>query len=457
MIIDNNFKNINNSFLQQHFEDKSKHNFMEIMGIVNNTIELIKDENKFFELCSCNTKEDKISILTSVLLFLGEIKNIISEDINYEELVHKYMIKCKEYIEHNLAYIPMSLYGGLTDLGLSIYSVNKSTGNYGKILNTINNLTLEGVLYRLAQIKHDSKNTKMSDFDVMIGLSGVANYLLIFYEEEHIRKVIVEIIKYFINLTSEVNFLQYNLPNYYVNNENQFTDFDKQMYKKGCFNFSLSHGIAGPMLIMSKALKLGIELKGQKDAIELMLDDIIEYSYVNNLGYRQFTGRISLEKYLNKDMDMLNSRASWCYGAPGIGKAIYIACDIIKNNEAKEVADSSLEFLVKYPDKWELNSPTICHGLAGLLAYFESIFVDNNNSEMLLQINNITETLINMYDNSSYFGYRDINVKENEDGKYTPLIEDKIGFLSGTIGVTLVLLNALNFNKPIWMKKILID
>ncbi len=119
------YENINDSFVQQHFDYISENNSLEILNIINNTIELIKDENKFLELCLSNTTEDKISILSSVLLFLGDIKDVISTDIDYEGLVHKYMIKCKEYIEKNLIFMSTSLYNGLADFGLAIHSVKK--------------------------------------------------------------------------------------------------------------------------------------------------------------------------------------------------------------------------------------------------------------------------------------------------------------------------------------------
>ncbi len=203
-------------------------------------------------------------------------------------------------------------------------------------------MIVERVLYNLNQINLDSKYIKMSDFDVMIGLSGVANYLLIFYKEDYIRNTLVEIIKYFISLTEKIEFKEYKLPRYYIKNENQFTDFDKKLYKNGCINFSLSHGIAGPMLIMSKAIKLGIEIPKQRKAINYMLNDMLKFSYTNDLGYRIFSGRVSLEKYINKEADTSNTRASWCYGAIGIGKAVYIAGDIVKNNKALEIASNHL-------------------------------------------------------------------------------------------------------------------
>jgi len=56
--------------------------------------------------------------------------------------------------------------------------------------------------------------------------------------------------------------------------------------------------------------------------------------------------------------------------------------------------------------------------------------MDDISNEVITQINEITKILIDMYDHTTLFGYKDENLKENEYGKYEPKIEDRVNFIT---------------------------
>lgn len=68
------------------------------------------------------------------------------------------------------------------------------------------------------------------------------------------------------------------------------------------------------------------------------------------------------------DEDHHFGRASWCYGCPGISKELYDVSLIIDNDSMKKIAVNNFVNLSYVPiPALNLVSPTICHGLSGLV------------------------------------------------------------------------------------------
>ena len=169
-----------------------------------------------------------------------------------------------------------------------------------------------------------------------------------FRKQEEYKLALKEITEYFVYLFKNIDINDMKIPNYFISASNQANEFDSQIYPNGCFNFSLSHGIAGPLFILLKSKRYGILVEGIDDAIKNITYQICEYAYINDIGYYNFSGRISLENFINKKIDNSISRASWCYGTPGIAKVLFDANDVIKSKEVYKVVKSSLDFIFYY-------------------------------------------------------------------------------------------------------------
>ncbi|PEK75223.1 lanthionine synthetase LanC family protein, partial [Bacillus pseudomycoides] len=71
------------------------------------------------------------------------------------------------------------------------------------------------------------------------------------------------------------------------------------------------------------------------------------------------------------------SRAAWCYGTPGVARALYLAGKVTNNQEYIDVSIQTLDDLFNYQrHEWGLYSPTFCHGYAGLLHILNLMYID---------------------------------------------------------------------------------
>jgi class I lanthipeptide synthase len=65
---------------------------------------------------------------------------------------------------------------------------------------------------------------------------------------------------------------------------------------------------------------------------------------------------------------MPGRRDAWCYGAPGIGRALTLAGEALADpglSRAGHVAINTLAH--RDPGQWDTEGPTLCHGTAGVL------------------------------------------------------------------------------------------
>lgn len=135
-------------------------------------------------------------------------------------------------------------------------------------------------------------------------------------------------------------------------------------------------------------------------------------------------GRIKFEDYINKKCEIDAIRASWCYGTPGIARATYIAGKAIEDKEAINLSIKAIDGLCNMKkENWQLNSPTICHGYAGLLAVIEAMYQDESNIEYKKCINRLVEIILNFYNPNSKFGFMNIDPKDILSGKYEMIEE----------------------------------
>jgi Lanthionine synthetase C-like protein len=62
------------------------------------------------------------------------------------------------------------------------------------------------------------------------------------------------------------------------------------------------------------------------------------------------------------------SRTAWCYGSPGISRALWLAGETINNRSYQQLATEALLAVCRRPlPERRIDSPTFCHGVAGLL------------------------------------------------------------------------------------------
>jgi hypothetical protein len=144
------------------------------------------------------------------------------------------------------------------------------------------------------------------------------------------------------------------------------------------------------------------------------------------------------------------SRCAWCYGSPGVARALWLAGDALGRDDYRELAIAAMEAVFRRPiTVRRIDSPTFCHGVAGLLAITLRFANDTGASVFTDASRILTQQLLESYQPDSLLGFRNIEFADQEI--------DQPGLLDGAPGVALVLLAAATNVDPTWDRLFLLS
>lgn len=378
----------------------------------------------------------------SICLLFGELSEHYSNDM-WDQVAYNYVLKINEYLaEEGMASI--SLFQGLAGIGLAVTALSHGATRYQNFIGQINTIITEHINSVLPMYyeKLEGNNLSMSDFDTISGITGVGRYLLFYKENNREREALKKILSFLVEMAKDKNINGYLAPGWYTSCENQFLDEEKKLYPNGNFNIGLSHGIPGPLVLLSQALENGIEVEGQKETIIKIADWLMQFK-IETKEITFWSFRIDWEEFIaGKGKNENGSRAAWCYGTPGVARAMYLAGKVVGNQEYIDVSLKALDDIFKLErNEWGLYSPTFCHGYAGLLHILNLIYIDTNELRFKKYMMELLDMIFDKYDEGADFGFYNYDFNK---GKMN--ISTNIGLLEGVSGILLVLLGLL---KPI--------
>ena len=201
----------------------------------------------------------------------------------------------------------------------------------------------------------------------------------------------------------------------------------------GCINYGMSHGIAGTLGALSFAYR-SYPKPDVREAMGTLITEFLHTQYyVDNIAY--WPGRITIEQYLSEvEPSRFPSRMSWCYGSPGILRALYLAADALSMENIKRFStDEMAKIAAMETEKYIFDSPIVCHGLAGMALVMRSMYNDTQNSAFADKAREITDTLV------CNFAYR-----EKENCNLTGMKEiRKYTYLEGYTGILQTIYTAM--------------
>jgi len=144
------------------------------------------------------------------------------------------------------------------------------------------------------------------------------------------------------------------------------------------------------------------------------------------------------------------SRAAWCYGAPGVARALWLAGVARDRPDWRNLAIEAMEAVYRRPiAARQIDSPTFCHGVSGLLQVTLRFANDTALPVFTDAAADLAEQLLSAYEPDSLLGYR------NWEPGGTRV--DQPGLLDGAPGVLLTLLAASTDAEPLWDRAFLLS
>ncbi len=227
----------------------------------------------------------------------------------------------------------------------------------------------------------------------------------------------------------------------------ELEDLPEKLY--GYLTLGLAHGIPGPLALLALAHEARVGVDGLHDAAQALVTELQSAMRVTPWG-----PDVPYHRFLATDLapQASLSRAAWCYGNPGVARAVQLAARAFGEAEWFRLADSLMISALTRPEEFrQVISPTFCHGEAGLVQLLARFLSDRSEPEPRLEqaLASRVSRLIESFDENAPFGYR--NLERGEAPTDSP------GLLSGAAGVALTLLSLTDPADADWDEVLLVS
>ena len=355
----------------------------------------------------------------------------------WDTTAHGYLTPAARGAEQS-GYLTPSIFAGLSGLAFAAWCLSRHGARYQRLLRAVEEVFLPQTVALAGALSQHQQGVSVSQFDLISGLSGVGAYLLCRLESEEATATLRAILGSLVALTGPAD----GIPSWYTPAHLMGDETMARLYPNGNLNCGLAHGIPGPLALMALALRCGIEVEGLKDAIEHVaawldhhrVDDAWGVNWPTAVPVApEGTGASSEEP----------SRAAWCYGSPGVARALWLAGEALDYPRYRDLAIAAMAAVYRRPIRERrIDSPTFCHGVAGLLQVTLRFACDTRLPLFAEAARTLSNQLLALYDPDSLLGYYSI-----EPGGQRV---DQPGLLDGAPGVVLVLLAAAMDTEPTW-------
>ena len=328
----------------------------------------------------------------------------------------------------------VSLYGGLAGVGFAAITLAAGRARYGRLVSSIDGALLPRVV-RSVQRLEGLAGCGVGDFDLISGLTGVGVYLLarrLNPEAASVLRLLVGCLTRLVGDQGEPR--RWHTPAHLLG------EAMSEAYRYGNHNCGLAHGLPGPLALLSIALREGVSTDGTAAAVDTAARWLAEHrieqawgpDWPNAVGLPVPEGAHQARATPQKATP---SRAAWCYGAPGVARALWLAGEALKNDYYRDLAVQTMRAVLARPrDQRGLTSPTFCHGTAGLLQITVRFARDTGLPEFATCVEGLVAESVDAYEPDSLLGYLDIEP--------SGVRVDQPGLLQGAPGVALALLAA---------------
>ncbi|KOV81836.1 lanthionine synthetase C family protein [Nocardia sp. NRRL S-836] len=265
--------------------------------------------------------------------------------------------------------VDTSLYYGAPALSFLLHAAGDHPGHrYDR--EVVDRATTTITRTRLAQA-HDRidrhRRPAITEYDLISGLTGLG----VVARRSGNHDLLRDILEYLVRLTEPLD----GLPGWWTLHSHQRT---KPAPAGGHSNHGMAHGITGPLTLLALAHLDGIHVSGQTTAITRICDWLDTWEQHRDGRGRWWPKTITLaELDTAQPVQTHPHQPSWCYGTPGIARALHAAARAMNDHHRQHTAEQALADCLTDPAQLgRLTDRNLCHGTGGLLITARRIATD---------------------------------------------------------------------------------
>ena len=218
-----------------------------------------------------------------------------------------------------------------------------------------------------------------SEYDLINGLTGLGAYLL---HRHHEHDLLHNVLAYVVRLTAPVRVECGTLPGWWATGSPDRRQSPR--WTDGHAGLGMAHGISGPLALLPAAMRRGVTVTGHGDAIAAICSWLERWR--TGEGRHTWWPEVidGTELRTNTAADAGPHRPSWCYGTPGIARALQLAGIATHNAHRTSIAEQALlGCLTDDRQLAHLTDAGLCHGWAGLIHTARRACTDATNTSEL--------------------------------------------------------------------------
>ncbi|MEU6757781.1 lanthionine synthetase C family protein [Streptomyces sp. NPDC046685] len=198
-----------------------------------------------------------------------------------------------------------------------------------------------------------------AEYDLLHGLTGIGVHLL---HHSPGDDALAAVLSYLVALTRPLAVDGETLPGWWCAH-----DPHRRYTPGGHANFGMAHGITGPLALLAQALRRGAVVEGQREAIATVT---AWFDRWQQRGDRSlwWPETITREEAASGRPHVTGpGRPSWCYGTPGITRALQLAAIATADTGRQQAAENALAACLSDERQLaQLTDAGVCHGTGGL-------------------------------------------------------------------------------------------
>lgn len=260
------------------------------------------------------------------------------------------------------------LWYGAPAVGFAIAAA--APDRYGLVMRQLDLAVVKLVRARLADARARraaAVRPALSEFDLVRGLAGLCAYLL---RRDPASLELRQVLDYLIHLTRPLPACDdagTGVPGWWTGDIP--SGASPEVFGGGHSDLGMAHGIVGVVAALALAMRAGVTVAGHAEAIARIASWLEAWRQDGPAG-PWWPERVTLAELRTGRVTQDGPRRpSWCYGTPGIARALQLAGIALGDHARQERAEDALSRCLSDPAQLgRLTGPAVCHGWAGLLA-----------------------------------------------------------------------------------------
>ncbi len=292
-----------------------------------------------------------------------------------------------------------SLFFGAPALAFVTHAAADRPGKLTRALATLDESTTAVTRRRLdeAHARIDRRDRPaLAEFDLIRGLAGLGTYHLQRNPHHDITKAVLS---YLVRLTEPLPGRADGLPGWWT--DLAPTGHASPDYPEGHGNVGMSHGIAGPLALLSLALRRGVVVDGHTDAITRICTWLDACQQHHPCG-PWWPGIITVDDVHNGHLRQPTpQRPSWCYGTPGLARTHQLAGLATGDTARQRTAETAMLGCLRDPAQLaRIVDSGLCHGMAGVFQTAWRMAADAHTPDIVAELPRLSARLLTQHRSS---------------------------------------------------------